>query len=126
MSKAEIDRLQKKSKDAYAHLEENNRALMKGTPFNEAYFEGMPQKEINKFLLNYHKKHEEDAPEPEKEPNTPILGTPVGSGKNRYYLDKFLVMDPKERTIDFEAPASVVFEHHKNKEEATKKWLDRL
>lgn len=126
MSQTQIDKLEQKSKDAYAHLEENNKALMRGTPFNEDYFKGMPPKVVNQFLLNYHNKEAAKPPEePEKESNTPILGTPVGSGKAKYYLDNFLTMDPKAREIDFTAPASVVFEQQKNQNEATKKWLDR-
>lgn len=127
MSNTEIEALDKQSKDAFSHLKENNKALMQGTGLDENYFKGMDDLAINKFLLNFHSSKKDEKPsEPVKEPNTPILGTPIGSGHTKYFIDKYLKIDPKEHTVEFEAPGSVVFAHHKNKEEAEKKWLDRL
>lgn len=129
MSKSEVEKLQTENKDAFAHLRENNMALMKGTAFDEAYFDGMSDLQVNKFLLNYHKKQgEQDAKtksQSTSEPNTPILGTPVGSGRARHFIDQFLTMDPKNHIIEFDAPASVVLGgKHENQKEAINKWLD--
>lgn len=123
------DELSKLRKDAKDHLAERNKALMQGTNFDDKYFKGMSSKQINQFLNNYHKQRAKDDPEeePEAEPNTPILGTPIGSGKSKLFIDKFLTLKLKDNRpeLNFDAPASVVFARHKNKEEAKLKWLDR-
>lgn len=126
MSKTQIEGLEQKAKESFAYLKENNAALMRGTGLTTDNFEGMNELQINKFLINFHKKKEsEPIPEPEKDSNTPILGTPIGSGRQKYFIDKYLTIDPKEKTIDFEAPASIVMgSKHKTEEEAIKKWLD--
>ena len=126
--KDEITKLRKESKD---HLAERNKALMQGTNFDDKYFKGMSSKQINQFLNNYHKQRAKEAPdeeeEPEAAPNTPILGTPIGSGKQKRFIDNFLTMKLKDNRpdVNFDCPASIVFAKHKNKEEAKNKWLDR-
>ena len=98
-------------------VERNNEVLMKGTLFTEKTFSGMDPQQINKFLVNFHQT------KPKNTPNSPIVGTPVGSGKKVDPIDKFLKMDPINRRIEFSAPASMVFGKSKNKEEALKTWL---
>ena len=100
----------------------NNKTLMRGTPFSEKTFQGMTPNAINKFLLNWHegrRERGEDTPAP----NTPIVGTPVGSGNPKMPIDDFLTMDAKNQKIYFEAKASKVFSKAKNKEEAYNKWV---
>lgn len=132
MSKTEIEALEARSIQSDKTISANNKALMRATPFKESNFKGMDDYAINKFLLNYHKNREsEDTQQEEqaREPNQSIIGTPIGSGKDRMFIDKYLTMDPKAHggrgSLDFEAPASIVFAQHKNKIEADKKWLDR-
>lgn len=120
----EVAQLRKQAKD---YLVERNKALMQGTNFTEKYFKGMNSKQINQFLNNFHAQKKKDKPEPEAEPNTPILGTPVGSSKQKTFIDKYLSMKlvNNRPEVNFDCPASIVFEKHKNKEEARLKWLDR-
>lgn len=123
--KDEISKLRKESKD---HLIEKNKALMHGTSFDDKYFKGMNSKQINQFLVNYHKqvKKKTEEAEPEAEPNTPILGTPIGSGTRKYFIDNYLDMKLKDNRpdINFDCPASIAFAKHENKDEALKKWLE--
>ncbi len=109
-------------------LKKNNASLMHGTPFDEHYFKGMPASEVNNFLVNYKGLK---AKEPESEPshpNTPILGTPVGSGAPQREIDRYISINPESHngrgSIEFSAPASVAFAKHKNQTEALNKWLD--
>lgn len=117
----ELSKLRKQAKD---HLAERNKALMQGTNFTDKYFKGMNSKQINQFLNNFHAQKKKQ--EPEAEPNTPILGTPVGSGVQKRFIDKYLSMKlvNNRPEVNFDCPASIVFGKHKNKEEAKLKWLD--
>jgi hypothetical protein len=54
--------------------------------------------------------------------NSPIVGTPVGSGKRRMELDKYLTMDPKMKKINMDIPGSVLFQPFRNKKEAEEYW----
>jgi hypothetical protein len=112
---------QQKPKVESETLIANNKALMQGTMFTEKNFKGMSQIAINKFLLNFRNKKKEEPDE--EDSNSPIVGTPVGSGRQKMYIDQFLTMDPKMKRIDFEAPASIVFGQHKNRKEAENKWV---
>ena len=120
----ELATLRKQAKD---HLAERNKALMQGTNFTDKHFKGMNSKQINQFLNNFHAQRKKETPEPEAEPNTPILGTPVGSGVQKRFIDKYLSMKlvNNRPEVNFDCPASIVFEKHKNKEEAISKWLDQ-
>lgn len=118
----QLERAESRNKESNSHLIESNKALMKGTRFTEGYFEGMDVMQINKFLTNWHAKN--DSSESETTSNTPILGTPVGSGKTTYGIDPFISIDPKRKEINFEAPASLVFATHPNKNEAKKQWSE--
>ena len=126
MSKAELESLQHDVKESHSSLVENNKALMRGTHFTDEFFKGMNPLQVNKFLLNYHNetsKNRESVEAEEPSPNTPIIGTPVGSGNPSYHLDQYLNIDPKSRTIEFEAPASEVLFKTKSTEDAKQKWL---
>ena len=101
-------------------LIKNNRTLMRNTPYDDDFFEGMPPSQVNTFLLNYHRKREEEKGG-DREPNTPIIGTPVGNANNP--IDDFLAIDSRLRKIEFEAPASKVFSKEKSKKEAEKQWV---
>lgn len=110
----------KKENDAY--LIDNNKLLMKGTSFNDKYFEGMDLRAINTFLKN------RQAQDKKKEgasgsSNTPIVGTPIGSSQGKKQIDKFLTIDTKNSMIKFRAPASEVFKSFANHAEAKKHWL---
>ena len=120
--KDENSKLRKEAKD---HLVERNKALMQGTNFDDKYFKGMNTKQINQFLTNFHKENKAREPEPEKEANTPILGTPIGSGKSKHFIDKYLNFTMKEGrpVLNFDCPASIAFGKHENKNEALEKWL---
>ena len=130
MSQAKVDKMTEElttlRKEAKDHIAERNKALMQGTNFTEKYFKGMSSKQINQFLNNYHKQRKNE-PEPEAEPNTPILGTPVGSGIQKRFIDKYLTMKlvNNRPEVNFDCPASIVFAKHTNKEEAKNKWLDQ-
>lgn len=129
MSKEVIEKLKEENsklrKEAKDHLIDRNRALMQGTNFSDKYFKGMNSKQINQFLNNFHKQSKVDTPEPEPEPNTPILGTPIGSGKQKIYLDNFLKFKMKDDRpeLNLDVPASIAFAKHENKNEALEKWL---
>lgn len=114
-----LEKAEAKQKESMEHLKDSNKALMRGTRFTEEHFKGMSPLAINKFLTNFHAK-EPDAPAP----NTPIIGTPIGSGTQKHAIDNYITIDPKERRIDFEAPGSVVFATHPNKNEARKQWWE--
>lgn len=133
LSQGQIDKLAATSKGQDIVLKENNKALMKGTSFDDKTFKGMDAQAINVFLINYHKrvaKDKEGEPEEPAAPNSPILGTPIGSGEPKVQIDNYLTMNPKDYggrgSLEFEAPSSIVFAQHKNKNEAEKKWLDRI
>ena len=136
LSQTQINKLAEASKGTDTILKDNNKALMHGTSFNEKTFKGMDAQAVNVFLINHHKrvaKAREENPEDDEEPaapNTPILGTPIGSGEPKVNIDQYLTMNPKEYggrgSLEFNAPSSEVFAQHKNKNEANKKWLDRL
>lgn len=100
----------------------NNKTLMRGTLFTEKSFQGMSPEQTNKFLLNYHNQKKKGVSE-EEDSNSPIVGTPVGSGRPKMFIDKFLSMDPKNKKIEFEAPGSVVFGKVKNRKEAENRWV---
>ena len=119
---AELSKLRKEAKD---HLAERNKALMQGTSFDAKYFKGMNSKQVNQFLNNYHAQKAKEAPELEVEPNTPILGTPVGSGTAKHLIDDYLTLTIKNGRpeLNFDCPASVAFAKHKNQNEAIEKWL---
>ena len=129
MSKEAIEKLKEENsnlkREAKDHLVQRNKALMQGTKFDDKYFKGMKTKVINQFLVNFHKQNKENTPEPEIEPNTPIIGTPIGSGKGKHFIDKYLKFSIKNGRpeLDFDCPASVVFGKHENKTEALNKWL---
>jgi hypothetical protein len=116
--KQEKEKLQK---ERSSYLEDNNKLLMKGTKFDESFFDGMSPHETNKFLKNYHKKQEDNESEPE--PNDPIIGNPTGSGRTMGKLDEYLDINPQAQSISFSAPASEVFGKHNNKKEAKEQWL---
>lgn len=103
-------------------LNANNKTLMRGTLFTEKTFQGMRPEQINRFLLNYHNQKKKDIPD-EGDSNSPIVGTPVGSGRPKMFIDQFLTMDAKNKKIEFEAPGSIVFGQVKNKKEAENKWV---
>lgn len=129
MSKAEIDTINEERKDRDKYIIENNQVLLRGTGLSKDHFKGMNPRQINKFLLNFHKKKEEEAAtqtEAEKEPNTPILGTPIGSGKQIRNIDEFLDIKIKDGRPDitFDCPASIAFGKSKDKKEARNKWLE--
>jgi hypothetical protein len=118
--KAEIATERKETLDV---LHEDNLYLMKATPFDEHYFEGMNSFQINKFLKNYIKnKHKDDAEkpaeEPEKKPQSaqgPIIPIPAGTGKTKYFFDEYLTMNPTTRELNLDIPASLVFNKDINK-----------
>lgn len=101
-------------------LIKNNRTLMRGTPYDDDFFKGMDPHQVNTFLLNYHQKQRENS-EKEKEPNGPIIGTPVGSAGDP--IDDYLEIDSRLRKVSFEAPASKVFSKENNRKEAKKQWV---
>ena len=130
MSKESIEKLKEENtklrKEAKDHLIERNKALMQGTNFDDKYFKGMNTNQINTFLNNFHKQNKENEPEPETAPNTPILGTPIGSGVKKHFIDKYLKFKIKDGRpeLNFDCPASIAFGKHNNKNEALNKWLD--
>lgn len=131
MSKDEItsmkSELAKAKEENLKYLEEANKALMVGTGLSNDHFKGMNPRQINQFLKNFHEqKKTEESIIQEKEPNSPILGTPIGSGRRKALIDDYLKIQIKDGRpdIDFDAPASIVFGKHKNKKEALNKWLE--
>ena len=137
LSQAQINKLAAASTGTDTILKDNNKALMHGTSFTDKTFKGMDAQAVNVFLINYHKRvakdregTPDDADEEQAAPNTPILGTPIGSGEPKVHIDQYLTMNPKDYggrgSLEFNAPSSEVFAQHKNKNEAEKKWLDRL
>ena len=108
---------QPKDDDLLTSVERNNEVLMKNTLFTEKTFSGMDPQQINKFLVNYHQT------KPKGTPNSPIIGTPVGSGNAPDPIDAFLKFDGIKKEIEFSAPASLIYGKSKNKEEALKKWV---
>lgn len=100
-------------------LSQNNEALMRGTSFTPKDFEGMTAKATNRFLLNFKAKQGSKP----SSPNTPIVGTPVGSGNPKMKIDDYVSMNASRKEINFDAPASLVLKKHKNKEQAEKYWM---
>lgn len=120
-----LEQVESRQKESMSHLVDSNKALMRGTGFTEDSFKGMDALAINKFLTNYHDSRQGQAPPegaPKPSPNTPIIGTPVGSGRREQPIDPFISIDPKKREIEFEAPASLVYGIHSNRQEAKRKW----
>lgn len=130
ISKEAIEKLKEENaklkSEAKDHLVERNKALMQGTNFDDKYFKGMNTKQINQFLINFHTENKAREPEPETESNTPILGTPIGSGKTTHFIDKYLKFHIKDDRpeLNFDCPASIAFGKHENKDEAFDKWWD--
>jgi len=117
---------QPKTKTSNETMKANNKVLMRGTMFTDKNFAGMSDLQINRFLVNFHnqKKKKPDTTEEDIiSGNTPIIGTPVGSGRAKMYIDEFMKIDPKAKKIEFVVPSSIAFGKFKSRKEAKQSWV---